>query len=102
VYAIGDMTDGPIKQRGLATQQADTGAAVIAAAAGVDVEPQPFAPVLRGLLLTGECPLYLRRRARLDGETAGPLGGRPTRSSPATSLRCSRPERRNATVAPGA
>jgi sulfide:quinone oxidoreductase len=70
VYAIGDMTDGPIKQGGLATQQADTCAAMIAAAAGADVEPEPFTPVLRGLLLTGEQPLYLRHPALVDGETA--------------------------------
>jgi sulfide:quinone oxidoreductase len=70
VYAIGDMTDAPVKQGGLATQQADTCAQVVAAAAGADVVPKPFAPVLRGLLLTGDQPLYLRRPDRLDGETA--------------------------------
>lgn len=61
VYAIGDMTDAEIKQGGLATQQADTCAQSIATAVGVNVEPEPFRPVLRGMLLTGEQPLYLRR-----------------------------------------
>ena len=33
---------------------------MIAALAGAPVTPTPFAPVLRGLLLTGTVPLYLR------------------------------------------
>ena len=54
VYAAGDGTDFPIKQGGLATQQADAAAAHIAAAAGASVDPEPFHPVLRGRLLTGD------------------------------------------------
>jgi sulfide:quinone oxidoreductase len=69
VLAAGDATTFPIKQGGLATQQADAAAATIAHALGANVEPTPFAPVLRGLLLTGGAPLYLR--AELD-----PKGGR--------------------------
>src|SRR5687767_10848536 len=53
VYAAGDGTAFPVKQGGLAAQQADAAAATIAAAAGAGGEPEPFAPVLRGLLLTG-------------------------------------------------
>jgi sulfide:quinone oxidoreductase len=64
VLAAGDATTFPIKQGGLATQQADAAAATIAHAFGAAVEPRPFAPVLRGLLLTGGAPLYLR--AELD------------------------------------
>ena len=60
VYAAGDGTDFPIKQGGLACQQADAVAEHIAAAAGADVEPQPFRPVLRGKLLTGRSAEYLR------------------------------------------
>jgi sulfide:quinone oxidoreductase len=60
VYAAGDGTAFPVKQGGLAAQQADAAAAAIAAAAGADVEPAPFAPVLRGQLLTGSEPHYLR------------------------------------------
>ena len=60
VYAAGDATTCPIKQGGLATQQADSAAEAIAARAGADVEPRPFRPVLRGLLLTGAAPRYLR------------------------------------------
>ena len=68
VFAAGDMTDGNVKQGGLAAQQADVCAGVIAAAAGAPVEPEPFDPVLRGLLLTGGRALYLRRG--LDSDDA--------------------------------
>jgi sulfide:quinone oxidoreductase len=60
VYAAGDITQFPIKQGGIATQQADAVAEVIAAQAGADVQPHRFQPVLRGLLLTGGAPRYLR------------------------------------------
>jgi sulfide:quinone oxidoreductase len=60
VYAAGDVTQFPIKQGGIAAQQADAVAESIAAEAGADVEPHPFTPVLRGLLLTGGAPHYLR------------------------------------------
>jgi sulfide:quinone oxidoreductase len=60
VYAAGDIVQFPIKQGGLAAQQADAAASAIAAAAGADVQPVPFAPVLRGLLLTGGPPRFLR------------------------------------------
>ena len=61
VYAAGDITRFPVKQGGLATQQADAAAEAIAADAGGRVEPRPFRPVLRGLLLTGREPRFLRR-----------------------------------------
>jgi sulfide:quinone oxidoreductase len=60
VYAAGDATTFPIKQGGVATQQADAAAETIAARAGADVEPTPFRPVLRGMLLTGSTSRYLR------------------------------------------
>ena len=60
VWAAGDAVDFPIKQGGLAAQQADAAAQDIAAAAGAPVEPAPFRPVLRGMLLTGAQPRYLR------------------------------------------
>jgi sulfide:quinone oxidoreductase len=60
VYAAGDATTCPIKQGGVAAQQADAAAESIAAELGADVEPSPFRPVLRGLLLTGGAPRYLR------------------------------------------
>jgi sulfide:quinone oxidoreductase len=60
VYAVGDLTEFPIKQGGIAAQQADAAAEAIAADAGAPIEPTPFRPVLRGLLLTGIFPRYLR------------------------------------------
>ena len=60
VYAAGDATTFPLKQGGLATQQADAVAESIAAQLGAPVTARRFAPVLRGLLMTGGPPLYLR------------------------------------------
>ncbi len=71
VYAAGDATSFPVKQGGIAAQQADVAAEAIAAAAGADVTPHPFRPVLRGLLLTGEASAYLRTElGGGHGETA--------------------------------
>jgi sulfide:quinone oxidoreductase len=67
VYAAGDATDQPIKQGGLACQQAVVAARQIAAAAGADVEVAPFEAVLRGRLLTGRRDHFLRRE--LDQHT---------------------------------
>jgi len=64
VYAAGDATTVPIKQGGLAAQMADVVAAQIAFGAGATVELEAFRPVLRGMLLTGDTPRYLR--AELD------------------------------------
>ncbi len=60
VYAAGDITAFPLKQGGLAAQQADAVAETIAAELGGARTAKPFRPVLRGLLLTGGAPLYLR------------------------------------------
>jgi len=60
IYAAGDGTDFPVKQGGLATQQADAAAEHIAAALGVDLDPRPFKPVLRGQLITGAESLNLK------------------------------------------
>jgi len=59
VYAAGDMTAFPIKQGGLATQQADAVADAIAARAGAPITPSPPRPVLRGMLLTSRRPQFL-------------------------------------------
>jgi sulfide:quinone oxidoreductase len=60
VFAAGDATAFPVKQGGLAAQQADAVAEAIAASVGADIEPQPFRPILRGVLLTGGPARYLR------------------------------------------
>ncbi len=61
VFAAGDITNFPVKQGGIAAQQALAAAEAIAAWAGADLTPRPFRPVLRGMLLTGTQPRYLRR-----------------------------------------
>jgi sulfide:quinone oxidoreductase len=60
IYAAGDGTTFPIKQGGIGTQQADAAAEEIAARVGADVDPEPFRPILRGKLLTGDESLNLR------------------------------------------
>jgi sulfide:quinone oxidoreductase len=59
VLAVGDATTFPINHGGLASQQADTAAHVIANLAGVGAEAGPFRPVIHGMVLTGRAPLYL-------------------------------------------
>jgi sulfide:quinone oxidoreductase len=59
VFAAGDATDFPVKQGGLAAQQSDAVASMIASQLG-GKEPEPFHPTLRGVLLTGKRPRYLR------------------------------------------
>jgi sulfide:quinone oxidoreductase len=54
VWAVGDATSFPIRQGGIACQLADAVAEQLAARAGAAVVPQPFRPVLRGRLLTGD------------------------------------------------
>jgi sulfide:quinone oxidoreductase len=59
VYAAGDVTNFQIKQGGIACQQADAAAEHIAALAGAPVEPKPFTPDLKGLLITEHWARYL-------------------------------------------
>jgi len=59
VWAAGDGANFPIKQGGLAAQQADAAASDIAALAGAGIDPEPFRPVLRGLLMTGGKPRFM-------------------------------------------
>jgi sulfide:quinone oxidoreductase len=60
VYAAGDATTFPVKQGGLATQQADTIAELLATELGADITPQRSAPVLRAVLYSGRERRYLR------------------------------------------
>lgn len=60
LFAVGDVTSFPVKQGGIATQQADVIAEAIAAERGVDLDPRPFDPMLRGVLWTGAEPRYLQ------------------------------------------
>jgi len=70
VFAAGDATAFPVKQGGLAAQQADAAAEAIACLAGADIAAEPFRPVLRGLILTGGMPLYARAELSRAGSPA--------------------------------
>lgn len=64
VWAAGDMTASPVKQGGLAAQQAERAAAHIAALAGAGA-PRPLRPLVLRTRISGTPePLYLR--AELD------------------------------------
>jgi CBS domain-containing protein len=82
LYAAGDITSFPVKQGGIAAQQADAAGASIAAEAGARIKPEPFRPILRGLLLTGDAPHFLRRDVAAGGHasaTTEPLWWPPTK-----------------------
>jgi sulfide:quinone oxidoreductase len=64
VYAAGDVTTFPLKQGGLATQQADAAAEAILAQLGLPIAPRPFEPVLKGVLYTDGEPAYLHAPTR--------------------------------------
>jgi sulfide:quinone oxidoreductase len=66
VWAAGDGTTFPLKQGGIAAQQAGAAAASIAAAAGADVQPVHFRPHLRATLFTGARPAHLGEVGRDD------------------------------------
>ena len=75
VFAAGDATTFPVKQGGLATQQADAIAELLASNLGADFEPRQAVPVLRAVLYGGREKRYLRAE----------LGGRLQASSEASS-----------------
>jgi sulfide:quinone oxidoreductase len=68
VWAAGDAVAFPVKQGGLASQQADAAAESIAAHAGVQLEPRPYRPVLRGMMLTGRGKAWMRHQPAGGGE----------------------------------
>ena len=57
--AAGDVTTFPVKQGGIAAQEADAAAEAIAAELGCATDPAPFEPILRGVLWTGAEPRYV-------------------------------------------
>jgi sulfide:quinone oxidoreductase len=60
VYAAGDGTNFPIKHGGIGTEEADAAAEHISASLGAEIDPQPFRPVIRGKLLTGDESLHMQ------------------------------------------
>jgi sulfide:quinone oxidoreductase len=77
VYAVGDAADFPIKHGGMAAQQADTAAESIAALAGVAIKPAPFNPVIRGILLSAERPVYMTAHIAGGHGTASEISVEP-------------------------
>jgi sulfide:quinone oxidoreductase len=69
VYAAGDATWFPVKQGGIAAQQADAAAGAIAATVDATIAAQPFDPILRGAILTGSGPRYLRAPMTRNGRS---------------------------------
>jgi len=80
VWAAGDATARPLKQGGLAAQQADVAARSIAIGLGGHVAPVAYEPALRGVLLTGGAPRFLRRSALSSVPSAA--SDRPLWSAP--------------------
>ena len=70
VYAAGDITRFPVKQGGIAAQQAVHVAEAIAARAGAGVTQRRFEPVLHALLLTGREPLHIRAEIAIGSSGA--------------------------------
>jgi sulfide:quinone oxidoreductase len=85
IYAAGDATDFAIKHGGIASQQADAAAQSIAALAGAAVTPEPFHPVIRGMLLTDSKPLYLSAQITGGHGFSSEVTDTPT-WSPATKI----------------
>lgn len=86
IYAAGDVTTFPLKQGGLAAQQADAVAETIVADLGISLTPKPFRPVLRGLLMTDGAPLYLRAEPQhLSRETTVATDATPRHPSTRTA-----------------
>jgi len=82
IYAAGDAIDFPIKHGGLGSQEADTAAQSIALQAGAAVTPEPFHPVVHGILLTGGKPLYLTAQITGGQGFSSEVSDTPTWSPP--------------------
>ena len=76
VWAAGDSTHFSIKHGGIAAQQADVAARAIAARAGATVALEPFHPVLRAALITGDTPDFF------EAELCDPAAGVATVGRP--------------------
>ncbi|MGA2926712.1 MAG: FAD-dependent oxidoreductase [Solirubrobacteraceae bacterium] len=84
VYAAGDATAFPVKQGGITTQHSDAAVEAIAASLHAGSAPSALAPMLRGMLLTGVAPTYLRaalidQRPSFAQLAADPLWWPPTK-----------------------
>jgi sulfide:quinone oxidoreductase len=82
VYAAGDVVDFAVKHGSVSAQQADAAAETIAAAAGADLEPAAFDPIVYGMLLTGGAPKYLRAHITGGHGFSSEVSDRPLWSPP--------------------
>lgn len=82
VYAAGDATEFAVKHGGIAAQQADAAAEAIAARAGVQIDPKPFHPVIHGILLGGDKPLYLSAHITGGHGSSSQISDAPSWSPP--------------------
>ena len=71
VWAVGDGSSFPVKQGGIACQQADSVAAVIARRLGMETEAVSFQPILRGGMWDGGRGTFLRAELA-GGRTESP------------------------------
>jgi sulfide:quinone oxidoreductase len=76
VWAVGDAGSFPVKQGGIACQQADAAAAAIARDLGADAPELPFAPALRGWVWDGGAGHFLRADLRGGRDESSGVAGR--------------------------
>jgi sulfide:quinone oxidoreductase len=89
VFVVGDAGPFPVKQGGIACQQADAVASLMALELGAHPKEIPFDPVLRGWLWDGDHGRYMR--ANLPGgrdESAGVTTRRRPLWSPGGKVAC--------------
>lgn len=90
VYAAGDITNFPVKQAGLATQNADLVADAIARQLGAAPRPRRSQRLLQARLIGAPEPIYLRAELdATDGRRSPRWHGWPPRMR-SSSPRCSR------------
>jgi sulfide:quinone oxidoreductase len=77
VFAAGDATTFPIKQGGLAAQQADVAVAAIEARLASREPAQTFRPEIRGLLATGRAPAYMHAERQGRGSATKAVARHP-------------------------
>jgi sulfide:quinone oxidoreductase len=82
VFAAGDATEFAVKHGGVSSQQADVAAEGIAALAGAPIEPSKFHPVIHGVLLGGDRPLYMSAHITGGHGSSSEVGDKPTWSPP--------------------
>lgn len=73
IYAVGDITNFPLKQGGLASEAADAAAEAIEVQLGTREQAEPFSGETEGILLTAKTRLLMRVRITREGPEALPV-----------------------------